>query len=179
VRSRLATPVATLARRNGRLAIRALTTIAALLLFCAGVAVAKTSHAGWPKRTGILWINRTDQSATKSGTSRSDELLGGHGSDTIYGRGAKDVIWGDYKPGGQPAGQVDRLYGNADRDFIYASHGRNIIYAGPGNDYVKAHFGRGFIDCGSGSDTLYISHRARRGYRVRNCNRISYRSLGR
>jgi Ca2+-binding RTX toxin-like protein len=143
-----------------------------------GVAAAKTSHAGWPHRTGILWVNRTNRDAVKHGTARSDELLGGHGSDTVYGRGAKDVIWGDHKPGGQPTGQYDRLFGNADRDFIYASHGLNHIEAGPGRDVIHAHFGRGYIDCGSGSDVLFISHRSRHGYAIRHCDRISYRTLG-
>ena len=40
------------------------------------------------------------------------------------------MIWGDYKPSGQPAAQVDRLTGGNSRDFIYASHGTNYIRAG-------------------------------------------------
>ena len=89
-----------------------------------------------------------------------------------------DVLWGDYKPSGQPTGQHDRLYGGPGRDFIYASHGRNVIDAGPGDDYVKAHFGRGVVDCGSGRDVVYVSHRGRRNWKIRNCERISYRTLG-
>ena len=46
-----------------------------------------------------------------TGTGRSDELLGGHDSDTLYGHGRADVLWGDYKPYGQGTAQVDRLFG--------------------------------------------------------------------
>lgn len=144
----------------------------------AGVAPAKTSHEGWPKIDGDLYINRTDRSVTRHGTARSDELLGGHRNDVLYGEDASDVLWGDYKPSGQGTSQWDHLYGGAGRDFLYASHGRNTIDAGSGNDYVKAHYGRGVIDCGSGDDQLYISHRAQRKYKIRHCERISHKSLG-
>jgi hypothetical protein len=107
-----------------------------------------------------------------------NKLLGGHGNDVITAGHRGDVIWGDYKPSGQPESQVDRLNGGAGRDFIYASHGHNTIAAGRGNDYVKAHFGRGAVDCGGGRDVLYISRRARPGYRIRGCERISHRTLG-
>lgn len=109
---------------------------------------------------------------------RHNELLGGHGSDTIHAGPNGDVIWGDYKPSGQPSSQRDRLFGGAGRDFIYASHGWNTIEAGGGNDYVKAHYGRGIIDCGSGRDTLYVSRRAQKNYKIRHCERISHKSLG-
>ena len=104
--------------------------------------------------------------------------LGGHGSDTIFGRGAPDVLWGDYKPSGQSTAQVDHLYGGAGDDFIYASHGRNIISGGLGNDAIHAHFGYGSIDCGGGYDTLFISHRSKPGYRIRHCERISFKTVG-
>jgi hypothetical protein len=108
-----------------------------------------------------------------------NELLGGHGSDAIHAGPWGDVIWGDYKPSGQPKTQVDTLVGGPRRDFVYASHGRNTIAAGGGRDYVKAHFGHGAIDCGGGRDTLYVSRRAQRHYTIRNCERISHKSLGR
>jgi Ca2+-binding RTX toxin-like protein len=114
-------------------------------------------------------------------TTRSghNELLGGHGSDAIYAGPWGDVLWGDYKPSGQPATQVDQISGGAGRDHIYASHGHNTIAAGGGRDWIKAHFGRGVIDCGAGRDLLFVSRRAQRGYTIRNCERISHRTLGR
>ncbi|HMJ33240.1 MAG TPA: calcium-binding protein [Baekduia sp.] len=143
-----------------------------------GVAAAKTSHAGWPEIDGVLKMHKQDQSAQMHGTARNDELLGGHGSDTIWGRDGHDVIWGDYKPSGQNETQVDHLNGGAGNEFIYASHGRNVIRAGAGNDTIHAHFGRGVIDCGSGNDIAYVSHKGRKGYTIRHCERISYKTLG-
>jgi RTX calcium-binding nonapeptide repeat (4 copies) len=108
-----------------------------------------------------------------------NKLLGGHGNDTIYAGQWGDVLWGDYKPSGQPTTQVDTIFGGNGKDFIYASHGTNNISAGGGNDYIKAHYGRGTIDCGGGSnDILYISRRAQRGYKIQNCERISHKTLG-
>jgi hypothetical protein len=155
----------------------ALIALLALLAVPTGAA-AKTSHAGWPEITGVLVMHKLDESADAEGTLHSDELLGGHGSDTLFGREGADVMWGDYKPGGQPTRQVDRLFGEAGDDFVYASHGINVIDAGTGNDIVHAHFGRGVIDCGTGYDVAYLSRRGRRGWRVRHCERISYRTLG-
>jgi Ca2+-binding RTX toxin-like protein len=114
-------------------------------------------------------------------TSRSghNELLGGHGNDALHAGPWGDVLWADYKPSGQPSSQVDNMRGGAGKDFIYASHGTNVIDAGPGADHVKAHFGRGTIDCGPGNDILYVSRKAQRHYKIRNCDRISHKTLGR
>ncbi len=193
-----------------RLVLPVLVAIAGLLA-AATSGLANTSHAGWPKITGVLVMNKQDQSRPIdarpgrdlfAGTDRSyscdglhknrscahasgtvarrghNELLGGHGNDTIVAGAQGDVIWGDYKPSGQPSSQVDRLTGGAGGDFIYASHGTNIIRANGGDDDVKAHFGRGIIDCGAGRDTLYVSRRAQKSYKIRNCDRISHKTLG-
>jgi Ca2+-binding RTX toxin-like protein len=183
------------------------------IVLAAGAATsqANTSHAGWPKVTGVLLMNKLDQSrpldarpgmnlfggvdtsyscdglhknrscAAPTGTvarSGHNKLLGGHGNDAIYAGSHGDVLWGDYKPSGQPDTQVDTLVGGAGKDFIYASHGQNTISAGGGNDYIKAHFGRGAIDCGGGRDTLYISRKAQKAYSIRGCETISHKSLG-
>jgi hypothetical protein len=103
-----------------------------------------------------------------------NELLGGHGSDTIYAGPAGDVIWGDYKPCCQPETQVDTLYGGTGDDFIYASHGLDYIYTGGGDDVVHAHFGRGQIHCDSPGALVYLSHRSRSVYRLFGCSRITY-----
>jgi hemolysin type calcium-binding protein len=108
-----------------------------------------------------------------------NELLGGHGSDTIHAGPWGDVIWGDYKPSGQPTRQHDVLFGGPGRDHIYASHGKNAIRAGGGNDWIKAHFGYGLVNCGAGTDILFISRRAQKHYKIRNCERISHKTLGR
>jgi Ca2+-binding RTX toxin-like protein len=159
-----------------RIAIATVTTLAVIAV-CT-TAVAQTSHEGWPTIDGKLKINKDDGNDTITGTGKSDELLGGHDSDTIYGRDRADVLWGDYKPSGQGTAQVDHLYGGAGADFIYASHGRNVIVAGSGKDTIHAHFGRGSIDCGGGRDILFISHRSKPGYKIRRCERISFKTLG-
>jgi Ca2+-binding RTX toxin-like protein len=200
----------------------------------ATVAVANTSHDGWPDINGVLLMNKNDStrpldarpgqdpfagqddsyscdeehlrgtcqqrfvgadggSGVEVGgrrgrveapqlvmTSRAghNELLGGHGSDTLYAGPWGDVLWGDYKPSGQPATQHDKIYGGAGRDFIYASHGSNVIKAGGGNDWLKAHYGHGSIDCGAGTDVLYVSRKAQKRYKIRGCERISHKTLG-
>lgn len=122
---------------------------------------------------------RTLQSAALVPTAIGhNELLGGHGSDTIHAGPAGDVIWGDYKPDGQPTTQVDVLDGGAGNDFIYASHGTNDISTGGGKDVVHAHFGRGRIRCGSARTIVFLSHKSRPGYHLAGCRRISYKTLG-
>ena len=114
-----------------------------------------------------------------TGRHGHNELLGGHGSDAIHAGPWGDVIWGDYKPSGQPTIQHDQLWGGPGRDHIYAGHGRNAIRAGGGNDWIKAHFGGGLVNCGAGNDLLYVSRRAQKHYKIRNCERISHKTLGR
>jgi hypothetical protein len=186
------------------------TAAAAVLTTVAGPAGASTSHDGWPQNTGVLIMNKQDESrpidarpghdlfggkdpsyscdgvhkkrcAGEDGSvmrSGHHELLGGHGNDTVHAGAQGDVIWGDYKPSGQPSTQTDRLWGGAGRDFIYASHGTNHIRANGGKDFVKAHYGRGTIDCGGGNDVLYVSRRAQKKYKITHCETISHKTLG-
>ena len=181
------------------------------VVLAAPAARANTSHAGWPRITGVLLMNKQDQSrpldtrighdlfantdpsyscdglhrnrscAHGSGVAARrghNELLGGHGNDTIFAGPYGDVLWGDYKPSGQGTAQVDRLTGGVGRDFIYAGHGTNYIRANGGNDYIKAHWGHGTIDCGRGDDVLYISRRAQKSYAISHCETISHTTLG-
>jgi Ca2+-binding RTX toxin-like protein len=157
-----------------------LLAVVASLLALTSTAHAKTSHEGWPRINGVLLMHKADEHGDLFGhPSRHNELLGGHGNDVLHAGNAGDVLWGDYKPSGQPTTQADTIIGGAGRDFIYASHGTNNISAGAGNDYVKAHFSvAGTIDCGPGVDTLYIAHRNQRAHTIRNCERITHRTLG-
>jgi hypothetical protein len=101
-------------------------------------------------------------------------LLGGHGDDVLHASPFGDVLWGDYKPSGQPSSQHDRLIGGAAPDFIYASHGHNVIRGGRGSDVIHAHFGRGRIDCGAGDDVVYIAKHHRARWRtLRHCEHVS------
>jgi len=157
---------------------RSLLTAAVASLALTATASANTSHAGWPEIDGLLVMHKADESGEIQGDpARHNELLGGHGDDVIHAGGAGDVLWGDYKPSGQPETQLDQLIGGPGKDFIYAGHGRNMIVTGAGNDVVHAHFGRGEIHCGPGA-TVFLSRNSRRLYELDGCRRISYRTLG-
>ena len=133
------------------------------------------SHANWPRIDGTF--RKADGRGRRFiGSGRSDELLGHHGSDVLSGRGSADVLWGDHDGTGQPTTQVDRIWGGGGNDFIYGSHGRNVIRAGAGNDAISVHYGRGFVDCGPGRDIYHVARSRRRGYRFRNCEKVDLRS---
>ena len=132
------------------------------------------SHKYWPKIDGV--VKRAQGGGViYTGTSRSDELLGHHGSDTLRGGDASDILWGDWDPSGQPATQKDVMYGGAGSDFIYGSHGANTIFGGAGNDAISVHYGRGLVDCGPGRDIYHVARSRRKGYRFRNCEKVDYR----
>jgi hypothetical protein len=133
------------------------------------------SHAYWPTIDGRL--DKTGPGGgTLRGTRRSDQLMGHHGKDVLRGLGGRDVIWGDHIGDGQPKRQRDRLYGGGGTDFIYGSHGRNVIFAGKGNDAVSVHFGRGFLDCGPGRDIYHVPRSRKMRWKIRNCEKVDHRS---
>jgi Ca2+-binding RTX toxin-like protein len=134
------------------------------------------SHAHWPSIYGKL-KKANHRSVVFRGTRRSDELLGHHGSDRLYGRGRADVLWGDWEGGAdQPTNQRDRIYGGSGNDFIYGSHGRNVVFGGAGNDAISVHYGRGYVDCGPGRDIYHVPKSRRKRYKVRNCEKVDRRS---
>jgi Ca2+-binding RTX toxin-like protein len=150
-------------------------------VLCSPYAVAlaeqKASHAGWPTIDGQLIINRQDQETPLHGVQgKHNELLGGHGNDTITASDVGDVIWGDYKPSGQPETQSDTLIGGPGKDHIYASHGTNVIVTNGGADQVHAHFGRGSITCTTKAPLVFLSHRSQKLYKLHGCTRITHRS---
>jgi hypothetical protein len=145
----------------------------AMLLAAPGATVvdADTSHAGWPHIDGKLVINSQDSNETIRGTpDKHNELLGGNGNDTIYGGEVGDVIWGDYKPSGQPTTQVDYIYAGNGPNFLYASHGTNYVHTGKGKTVVHAHFGRGIVYCESAQVVVYTTHHS--GYKLRGCRHV-------
>jgi hypothetical protein len=86
-------------------------------------------------------------------------LLGGSGNDTIFGGGDGDVIWGDYRPAGQPESQSDYIHGGAGEDWIYSSHGYNEIWTGAGNDHLALVYGHGTVFCnGPGVKTFVMRY---------------------
>ena len=120
----------------------------------------KVSHAGWPAITGVFFIvQRRGGKHRFTGTKLNDEILGYDGHDRLAGGKGKDVIWGDWHAvPHNPKSQRDTLLGGPGKDFIYTSHGRNVVRAGTGNDRIYAHWGRGVIDCGPGVDWVGVNN---------------------
>jgi Ca2+-binding RTX toxin-like protein len=135
------------------------------------------SHDHWP-RIDIENVQRSDKEGTTRlvGSGANDELMGHHTSDVLRGLGGSDVIWGDYDPVGQPASQVDRIFGGPGEDFIYGSHGRNVIFGGAGNDAISVHYGRGVVNCGPGRDIYHVARSRKHRYTFRNCEKVEYRT---
>jgi hypothetical protein len=133
-----------------------------------------SDHQYWPKIDGAFKKAGSGR-VTYVGTDRSDELLGHHGSDKLTGGDANDVLWGDWDPAGQPTTQKDVIDGGAGTDFIYGSHGTNTIDAGAGNDVISIHYGRGSLDCGPGRDIYHVARSRKKGYKIRNCEKVDYR----
>lgn len=100
-----------------------------------------------------------------------NELLGGDGNDTIHAGAAGDVIWGDSHAEGNDTTQVDRLYGGAGDDWIYASHGTNYIWTGAGEDHVLLVYGHGVVYCNGPGRKILVMRKlaANRHYRLIGC----------
>jgi Ca2+-binding RTX toxin-like protein len=151
----------------------------ALAALAGGYATAACSncsdHRFWPTINGSFKKQNGAGSVTYTGTSKSDELLGHHGSDVLRGLGGSDVLWGDWDPSGQPSTQTDTIDGGAGTDFIYGSHGTNRIDAGPGNDVISIHYGRGTLDCGAGRDIYHVARTRKAKYKIRHCEKVDYR----
>jgi Ca2+-binding RTX toxin-like protein len=93
-----------------------------------------------------------------------DSLLGGPGTDVIYGNGGADtivdtdgasVMIGGF--GGDSivtGGANDIVYGNQDNDVVNAGDGNNVVFAGQGNDSVATGSGADVIYGLEGNDTL-------------------------
>ena len=105
---------------------------------------------------GITWSGN----GTKHGTDRNDRLNGQHGSNTIFGMGGDDIIWGDsaHDSGGSRAlKQTDMLDAGAGDDTVYAGRGNNKILGGDGNDYLQGNGVRTQIFGGNGNDSIRLA----------------------
>ena len=134
------------------------------------------SHKYWPRMEKSDVQKAPKRGGTLQGTSGNDELLGWHGSDTIHGGAASDVIWGDFDPRNNSATQRDTIYGEDGNDFIYSSHGYNRIEGGAGNDAISAHYGHGIINCGPGRDIYHVPRTRKGNWKIKNCEKVDRRS---
>jgi hypothetical protein len=135
-------------------------------------------HENWPRMTqGDVQKAKQFQGTTLRGKpNNSDELLGWHGSDNLYGEEKSDVLWADHVGTGQPTSQWDRIWGGAGNDFIYSARGRNTIYGEEGNDAIKARYGRGVVDCGPGRDIVHVPKSRKKNWTFKSCEKFEYRS---
>ena len=135
-------------------------------------------HQFWPRMTQAdVQKAPENRGATLRGKpDNSDELLGWHGSDKLYGAGKSDVLWGDHIAAGQPTSQKDFISGGPGNDFIYSSRGRSTILGGEGNDAIKARYGRGSVNCGPGNDVVWIPKKRKKNWTFKRCEKFEYRT---
>jgi hypothetical protein len=169
---------------HARLTSHTMLAALALALLTAAVWVipawANTSHAGWPRIDRLLMDKGPagEQHVLHAVPGVHNELLGGYGSDTIYGGDGGDVIWGDYHPGGV-AGQTSVIHAGNGKNFIYATHSVSYIWTGTNPaTVVHAHEGSGVIHCENPHIIVFTSHHALPRYKLHGCKRISFFSVG-
>jgi Ca2+-binding RTX toxin-like protein len=138
------------------LAGAALCALAVALALATG-ALGMASHAGWPHTTHHAGHPNNESGTMRGLDGRHNLLLGGDGNDTIWAGDEGDVIWGDSHPDGQPESQRDFLHGGPGADWLYSSHGYNVIWTGAGNDHVALVYGYGTVYCdGPGLKTMVM-----------------------
>lgn len=136
-----------------------------------GGGTGKVSHKGWPNNNGVYWkvFGNGRGKHAFTGGALNDELLGHHGSDTIFGGAGSDILWADWDPKGNSTAQRDSIVGADGNDWIYSSHGTNRLSGGAGNDHIIAYYGKGTIDCGAGTRDRVQRRTSPMTYSVRNC----------
>jgi hypothetical protein len=143
-------------------------------------AAAMTSHAGWPADQHLVMDKGpAGLSHTLTGVpGEHNYLLGGYGNDTIIGGQAGDVIWGDYRPSGEPR-QTAIIHAGNGPNFIYANDTRNYVWTGTNpNTVVHAHEDGGIIHCENSHITVFTSHHALPHWKLEGCKRVSFFSVG-
>jgi hypothetical protein len=159
-------------RLSVRAGLRLLLMTAVCLLAFAAIALGEASHAGWPPEEHHEGHPNNESGVMRGEPNVHNYLLGGNVNDTIWAGNKGDVIWGDSHPSGQPSTQRDFLHGGPGEDWIYSSHGYNVIWTGAGNDHVALVYGFGTVYCnGPGLKTLVMRFLpANRHFHLVGCN---------
>jgi hypothetical protein len=157
----------------------AIAALLATLVFVASAA-AMTSHAGWPPDQHLVMdkgpIGQVNVLTGEDGVH--NYLLGGYGSDTIFGGNAGDVIWGDYHPSGEST-QTAVIHAGDGPNFIYANDTFNYVWTGTNPDtVVHAHENGGVIHCENPAIVVFTSHHALPHWQLDGCRHISFYSVG-
>lgn len=119
------------------------TTVAALVLASAGVALAANVVCGGGECRG------TNKADTMQGTNKTDAMYGRGGLDTMYGRyGADEIRGGD---------NADTIFGGYGDDRISAGSGVDTVDGEAGSDFIRTVDGqRDSVSCGIGNDRAII-----------------------
>ncbi|MGB3473118.1 MAG: cadherin domain-containing protein [Erythrobacter sp.] len=98
----------------------------------------------------------TDIHDILEGTANADTLVGGVGTDFIYGFGGNDTLRGlgerDALYGGDGN---DSLYGGDAIDFLDGESGNDRLFGEDGDDFISGGTGNDVLDGGAGDDDLY------------------------
>lgn len=102
--------------------------------------------------------------ATVTGSAARDELIGGHGRDTLIGKQAADDLHGgrhaDVLMGGRGHDSLngakgdDSIFGGSGRDFASGGSGDDIIHTNSGRDRVRGGEDDDIIYSGAGNDSV-------------------------
>jgi Ca2+-binding RTX toxin-like protein len=157
--------------RRRRPAVLAVLGALAALAGASTSALGMADHTGWPHTTHHQGHPHNESGVMRGRAHDHNMLLGGAGNDTIWGGEVGDVIWGDSHPVDNPESQRDYLHGGPGTDWLYASHGYNVIWTGAGDDHVALVYGYGTVYCdGPGLKTLVVRYLPQnRHYRLVGC----------
>ncbi|WP_170317718.1 M10 family metallopeptidase [Paroceanicella profunda] len=88
------------------------------------------------------------------GDDGNDYGYGGSGSDYVYGDEGSDFLYGadDISGNGSLAGDVDRLYGGADNDYLRGGDNVDYLYGGTQDDELRGNAGNDYLYGGGGVD---------------------------
>lgn len=102
-------------------------------------------------------LRGTARADTIRATSGSDQVLGGEGSDVLYGcdRPSGGGAYADARSFAMDA--ADSINGGGGNDLIFGANGRDTLVGGSGNDTLVGGEGADVLDGGLGRDTFRFS----------------------